>query len=100
VKRIPKSFALGSHKFEVKRADAATLERMFGRPCYALFYPDQLTIYVQTKDKTIKQSVLLQTFYHELAHAMLWVMGHKDWANEKVVEQFGHLLKQFGDSRA
>jgi hypothetical protein len=39
-----------------------------------------------------------QSFFHELSHAMFWTMSHKDYSNEKVVDQLGHVLKQFVDT--
>lgn len=98
MKRIPKTFRLGSHKFDVIRLPADELERLAGTPVYALFIPDRLVVYVQTKDKSIKQSVLIQSFWHEVSHALLWVQSHKDFTNEKVVDQLGHALKQFHDT--
>lgn len=98
MKRIPKSLRLGSHKFDVVRMEGDELDALAGCSVYALFMPDRLTIYVQKKHKRIKQSVLLQSFWHEVSHALLWVMTHKDWDNEKVVDQMGHLLKQLHDT--
>lgn len=98
MKRIPKSFRIGSHKFEVVRLPSEQLDALAGTSVYALFVPDRLTVYVQEKSKSIKQSVLLQSFWHEYGHAVLWVMNHRDWTNEKVVDQLGHHLKQFHET--
>lgn len=98
MKRIPKSFRIGSHKFDVVRLPSEKLDELAGTSVYAFFMPDRLTIFVQAKSKSIKQSVLLQSFWHEYSHAVLWVMNHKDYTNEKVVDQLGHCLKQFHDT--
>jgi hypothetical protein len=98
MKRIPKSFRMGSHKFDVVRMPSDELNALAGRDVYALFYPDRLTVYVQKPTRSIKASVLLQSFWHEVAHAMLWVISHKDWTNEKVVDLLGHALKQLHDT--
>jgi len=99
MKRIPKSFQLGGHTFQVKLVeDEEEMMEITGVPAYGVFIPDRLTIYLLPVSKTLKKSVVIQTFWHEWSHALLWTLGHKDWTNEKVVDQMGHLVKQFNDT--
>lgn len=93
MKRIPKSFGLAGQRFDVKFVDDEEMERRAGAPAYGLFVPDELTIYLVRPRRALKRSVILQTFYHELFHAIFWVANHK-WTDEKLVDQCGHLLHQ------
>lgn len=93
MKRIPKAFWLAGHRFSVLLVDGEELERRAGKPAYGLFVPDELTIYLHRPSKKLKTSIVLQTFYHELFHALFWVANHQ-WGNEKLVDQCGHLLHQ------
>jgi hypothetical protein len=96
MKRVPKSFDIGSYTFKVVRASEKTIEQMNeGESAYALFVPDKLMIFVRKKTARIAQDVLLQSFWHEYAHAALWVLRHTDWDNELVVDPLGHHLHQF-----
>jgi hypothetical protein len=42
-----------------------------------------------------KQSVVEHTFYHELAHCILYYTGNKIWLNEQLVDAVGGLFHQF-----
>lgn len=61
---------------------------------YGQFDPGNLTIYLMLPDKTTKREVIFATFWHEYAHAMLWVADPKRYTNEKLVEACGQLLAQ------
>jgi len=96
--RVPKSFKLGSHTFQVKRCSPGVLEEMAGQEVYGLIIPDRLLICLVKDGPGISPSVVEQAFWHEFSHAMLWVAAHSDYGKESVIEQFGHLLKQATDS--
>lgn len=99
--KIPSAVTLGSHRFTVRRVSAESLARVAGCPAYGVFLPESQEILVIAQGQRRQgpsASLCAQTYYHELAHAMLWVLGHKDFANEKVVDQLGHLLKQSQES--
>lgn len=93
-KKIPSSFKLGAYDIKVVRLSGDEIEKKCGN-VYGLFDPGNLTIYLMNPDKTTKSAVLYQTFWHEYAHAMLWVADPKRYQNEKLVESLGHLLAQF-----
>lgn len=94
MKRIPKAFKLAGHRFTVKTIDEETMLRLTGgKAAYGLFVPDDLAIYLLPATRKLKRSIVLQTFYHELFHAVFWVANHK-WMDEKLVDQCGHLIHQ------
>lgn len=95
MKRVPKSFVIGAFTFTVVRASKESLEQIAGQPVYAVFLPELLQIFVVKKTPRIQQSVILQSFWHEFGHAVLWCMNHRDWKNERTVDQLGHNLAQF-----
>jgi hypothetical protein len=98
VKRIPSRFTIGSLTFKVTRATAEEIEKRAGQAAYGLFLPDSQEILVHKAGRGCSAELARQTFFHEAGHAILWVMGHKDYKNEKVVDQLGHVLKQFADT--
>lgn len=98
IQRIPKSFRIASYKFRVVTASADMIEQIAGEPCYALFVPDQLLIFVRKKTKNLDEQIRRQSFWHEYAHALLWVMNRAEWENEDFVDALGHHFAQFGES--
>jgi hypothetical protein len=104
MKRIPKSFTLGGFTFTVKLVTAEELQKQSklagveDGEAYGLCVPDTLTIYLLGATKRLNKAVRLQTFWHEFYHAFLWVIGHRDSDNEKVVDACGHHMKQFFDT--
>lgn len=98
MKRVPKSFQLAGYTIEVRLVDAATLEAAASAPdCYGCFKPDELCVYLAKPTRKLKSSVVLQTFFHELFHAIFWVANHvqdDDDEEERLVDQFGHLMHQ------
>jgi hypothetical protein len=101
MKKIPESFTLGSFTFKVHVVSEEEMSKVLdGYQAYGVLLTDQLTIYLQKPDRKLKKSIVMQTFWHEFSHAVLWVMNHKDYSNEKVVDQLGHMLKQFHDTKS
>lgn len=93
MKRIPRAFMLAGHRFTVEYVSEKEMEEAAGQPAYGLFLPNRLSILLLHPSRRLKRSVILQTFYHELFHAIFWVANHQ-WQNEKLVDQCGHLLHQ------
>jgi N-methylhydantoinase A/oxoprolinase/acetone carboxylase beta subunit len=98
MKRIPSSFQIGSLTFKVTRVTSEEMEKRAGLSAYGLFLPDSQEILVEKAGKGCSAELAKQSFFHELSHAILWVMAHKDYKNEKIVDQLGHILKQFDDT--
>lgn len=102
MRRIPKQFTIGGHTFnvtfitdkEMKAKCKAAGYPEGKRDAYGLFLPDRLQIYIQKPCRTLKRSVVFQSFWHEFAHAMLWVMSDKKGDDEDYVDQLGHHFHQ------
>ncbi len=69
-----------------------------GQEAYGYFHPDTLSIYILAPTRKLKSSVVMQSFWHEFAHACLWVAHHKAYTDEKLVDSLGHQMKQFHDT--
>lgn len=93
MKRIPKAFSLGGHRFTVEIIPEDDLAALAGHPAYGLFMPNRLAIYLHKPTRQVKRAIIMQAFYHELFHAILWV-ANGSWQNEKYVDQLGHLMYQ------
>jgi hypothetical protein len=95
---IPSAFTLGGIRYTVKAVTPKQLARIAKGDCYGYFDPDKATLYVAKDGRKISSDIVKQSFWHEFAHALLFSMGHRDYSNEQVVDQMGHLLKQFLDT--
>jgi len=92
---------LGAHTFKVRTvSDEEMAKRTDGRPCYAVFFPDAQEILVCESRKGLTESLRLQSFYHELGHALLWTANSRDYDNERVVDAMGHALLQYMRSKS
>lgn len=99
MKRIPSKFRLGSLEFTVQRVTPEEMRELTeGHDAYGYFVPDTQSIYVLRAGRGCSAALASQAFWHEVGHALLWVMNHKDYTNETVVDHIGHLLKQFHDT--
>lgn len=103
MKRPPKSFQLGGHTFEIRLVSQDEMDRKVaesfpndeeGHSAYGLFRPDELIIFLLKPTRHLKLSVVMQAFWHEYAHAHLWVHGDPRWTDEDYVDRMGHLLHQ------
>lgn len=82
--RVPRSFALAGVKWRVVEVEG--LDEM-GR-CD----PASATILLR---KSLQPQIKLQTFCHELEHALRFSAGHLEAHDEKEVDAIGNLLHQF-----
>jgi hypothetical protein len=94
MQRIPKSFQLGCYTFTVKWMSNEAIEKFAGGECWGCIDRSSLLIVLNKSLLQKPHEFRLQTFNHELAHAMLWVANSRDWGKEKVVDAVGHLLVQ------
>jgi hypothetical protein len=87
---------MGAHTFHVREVPAEMItKRCGGKAAYAVFFPDTQEILVEAKRRGLSESLRLQSFYHELGHAVLWTANSRDYANERVVDAMGHALLQY-----
>ena len=93
---IPKRFWLGPHHFITTiRGDLIEEEGAYG-----MMHIGKQTIHIQEVIPEFNKESQLQTFLHELVHAILEVMGWRELSeNEKFVEGFSQLLYQFMKTR-
>lgn len=91
MRRIPKSFQLMGHTINVQVIDKKDwkIEDASG-----YFDPDKNQILLLKQPRT----QLRHTYWHEVTHAILYVMGHKLYGNESFVDQVGGLLAQIMDT--
>lgn len=82
--KVPKTFQLAAVTWTVREVDG--LDEM-GR-CD----PATATILLR---KSLPPQVKLQTFCHELEHALRFASGHLEAHDEKEVDAIGNLLHQF-----
>lgn len=95
MKRIPTSFQLAGYTITVKLVtEAGMAAAAKDTDCYGLFDPDGMVIYLIKPSRKLKTAVVLQTFWHEAFHALLWVAAHPLWKNEAHVNQCGNLMHQ------
>ncbi len=85
---IPSSFQLLGHKITVKVIPKSRWRR---KDCVGIWLPDKLRIELLDNSEV---TVLQQVFTHEMTHAMLDMLSHELSADEKFVDQLGHLLQQ------
>lgn len=87
---------MGAHTFTVREVPAEVItKRCGGRSAYAVFFPDAQEILVEERRKGLSESLRLQSFYHELGHAVLWTANSRDYDNERVVDAMGHAMLQY-----
>lgn len=101
MRRIPKTFQMGSHRWTVRLVTQKQMDRVSqDQSCYGLTTPDELTIYLVKPHRGLRASIVRETFWHEYAHALVWtVYGGSHWTDEKRITPLGHALKQFHDSK-
>ena len=86
---IPKSFQMLGHTIKVR---VIPQSKWRVKDAVGVFYPDKYRIDVMAVQP---ESHRQQIFCHEYAHALLILAGRDDLsADEKLVDQLGHLLQQ------
>ena len=88
VTQLPKSFRLLDHTIKVRWKD----DLMETHGAYGLWEQHKLTIYIDT---TVPPTLMAQTLWHEIMHAVLDLTGHsKLSSNERFVDCIGGALAQ------
>ena len=89
--KIPKKFKVGSVDYEVKRVEHCGNNDDFG------FWRPQgiIEIATQAGGYEVSESKKMQTFLHELTHAILFAMGKEDLNDdESFVNTFSSFLSE------
>ena len=95
--KIPKSFKLFATKYNI----TFDKERLEDEDTYGLHEAPKSLITLAEGFKKIEYSddFVAESFYHELAHALMTQMGELELnQNEKFIEILGKLLMQFNDT--
>lgn len=92
--KLPKSFKLFASEYkvvidnkEVNAADSLGLLSIDNK---------KLSLATKQDGEDLPYDTILDTFYHEIMHAMFFAINERDLAkNEKIVDILGKLLRQF-----
>lgn len=88
---LPKSFELGGHMVKVK----IVKDLYSNADCYGRWTPSLNQIEVQAVNKEVSASFQLQTFWHEVVHALLEVHCYEKLSkDENLVDRLGQGLHQ------
>lgn len=96
-----KKFQLGGHDIQVKYLSTVR-DPETGAEVLGLCNPKQNVISVAThlQGDALSEDVMLHSFFHELAHFLLIMMGEQELnQNEDFVDLLGAFLHQFWKSR-
>jgi hypothetical protein len=96
-KYIPENFTLGGVKWQVKRTVKSDNKTLVMGDCSDVTSEIRLVSEIDFDGEIMKIPIDKQeeTFFHELSHAILMQMGHKDSRNEHFVQILGTFLYQF-----
>lgn len=91
MKRLPTSFELMGNTIKVEQVDnLSTIGDRFGD-----WQLKHNSIRIQSRGKGIPDDVVFATFWHELVHAALDIIGHQKLSeDEEFVERLGQALYQ------
>lgn len=97
-----KQFKLLGHNFKVYYMKRIHLPD--GTTPYGAYFPDLNKIAIATHSPTngevLPQEFIDHTFYHELSHAMMFLMSKQDlFQDEAFIDQLGGLLAQFNATK-
>ena len=91
--QIPKQFKLGNKNYTVEMVQHTKPKGTMGTIDYDLCRVEIATNSGLT-DRSFKQEEMTDTFWHEVTHAILRDMKHKQWNDEKFVTAFAKRLTQ------
>lgn len=91
MRKIPSQFSLMGHTIKViVREDLVD-----DADCYGRWHMTRHTIELQAVSENFTKSAQLQTFWHEVVHAILDCSGHQDLsADEALVDRVGQGIHQ------
>jgi hypothetical protein len=96
LKRLPTGFELLGNKIKVEQVD--NLSTIGDR--YGDWHIKSNTVRIQSRVKGVPDDVVFATFYHELVHAALDLIGHSKLSeDEEFVERLGQVLYQAEKTR-
>lgn len=91
MRSIPSEFEMMGHTIEVQMSE--TLVEDTG--AYGISHFTKNLIVLQTPTREVSMSFIVQTFFHEVAHFIMFYMGeHKLNDNEKFIDVLGNCIYQ------
>lgn len=95
--KIPKQFELAGQQIKVKVSPCIETDGAVG---LSKFNQNEIRVRTRLDGEDISEDVKVQTFWHEAAHFILYVMNEHDLnSNEKFVDNLGHMLYQLDKTR-
>jgi len=91
--QIPKEFKLGKKKYSVSLVRHTRPRGTMGKVYYEAGLVEVATNSGRD-DRSFKTEEIADTFWHEVTHAILRDMGHRQWNDEKFVTAFANRLTQ------
>lgn len=91
--QIPTKFRLGDKTYEVALVRHTKPKGTMGTIYYDLCRVEIATNSGRT-DRSFKHEEIADTFWHEVTHAILRDMKHRQWNDEKFVTAFANRLTQ------
>lgn len=88
MKELPKKFTLNGIDFKVTKVDEIDNLGEFDSVA------QEIRINTVEEGMIISPQIQENTYYHEVAHALLWNAGG-DWENELLVQSLGNVLQQY-----
>ena len=91
--KIPTNFTINGIPFKViyKKDNDEGILGTFGA------IKQQIKLYKRSGDHKLSKEMIENTYFHELAHCLLWCAGG-DWENELLVQSLGTSLQQYFNS--
>lgn len=92
-KKIPTNFVVNGISFKVnyKKGNKEGILGLFGA------VKQRIRLYKNQGDIKLSKEMIENTYFHELAHCLLWCAGG-DWENELLVQSLGTSLQQYINS--
>lgn len=91
--QIPKEFKLGKKKYTVSVVRHTRPRGTMGKIYYEAGLVEVAT-HSGRDDRSFKTEEITDTFWHEVTHAILRDIGHRQWNDEKFVTAFANRLTQ------
>lgn len=93
---IPKRFSVMGREVRVRYVE----DLVSSHDCYGVWMPSKNIIALQMPDQNHCESVIAQSFWHEVMHCIFESLGRNDLSKkEALVEQIGQCLYQLDKSK-
>jgi len=95
--KIPKTFELAGQTIKTKVSASIETEGAVG---LSKFHQNEIRVRTKLDGEDIVHDVQVQTFFHEMAHMLMYIMNeHELNNNEKFIDNLGQFLYQYEKSK-